>query len=92
MAAQAAGAATVILVRPENPKPITAEALVRMHGELVSVGFDVQIVASSAGTDPRASLEQTASGSGRSGRIGMCPISRLIPRTLAANTGAKSSA
>jgi hypothetical protein len=63
MAAQAAGAATVILVRPENPKPITAEALVRMHGELVSVGFDVQIVASSAGTDPRASLEQTASGS-----------------------------
>jgi hypothetical protein len=63
VAAQAAWAATVILVRPENPKPITAEALVRMHGELVSVGFDVQIVASSAGTDPRASLEQTASGS-----------------------------
>jgi hypothetical protein len=63
VAAQAARAATVILVRPENPKAITAEALVRMHGELVSVGFDVQIAATPAGVDPRTSLEQTASGS-----------------------------
>jgi hypothetical protein len=63
VAAQAARAATVILVRPENPKAITAEALVRMHGELVSVGFDVQIAATPAGVDPRASLEQTASSS-----------------------------
>jgi len=52
----------VILVRPANPKAVTAEALVRMHGELVSAGFDVQITASTPGADPRASLEQTASG------------------------------
>ena len=62
MAAKAGWASTVILVRPENPKAITAEALVRMHGELVSAGFDVQIAATTAGADPRASLEQTASG------------------------------
>lgn len=62
LAAQAGWAATVILVRPANPKAVTAEALVRMHGELVSAGFDVQITASTAGADPRASLEQTASG------------------------------
>jgi len=62
MAAQAGWAATVILVRPANPKPVTAEALVRIHGELVSAGFDVQITATTAGADPRASLEQTASG------------------------------
>jgi hypothetical protein len=62
LAAQAGWAATVILVRPANPKSVTAEALVRMHGELVSAGFDVQITASTPGADPRASLEQTASG------------------------------
>ena len=62
LAARAGWAATVILVRPENPKAVTAEALVRMHGELVSAGFDVQITASTAGADPRASLEQTANG------------------------------
>jgi hypothetical protein len=62
MAARVGWAATVILVRPANPKAVTAEALVRMHGELVSAGFDVQITASTAGADPRASLEQTASG------------------------------
>jgi len=62
LTAQAGWAATVILVRPANPKPVTAEALVRIHGELVSAGFDVQITASTPGADPRASLEQTASG------------------------------
>jgi hypothetical protein len=62
LAAQAGWTATVILVRPANPKAVTAEALVRIHGELVSAGFDVQITASTPGADPRASLEQTASG------------------------------
>ena len=62
LAAKVGGASTVILVRPANPKAITAEALVRMHGELVSAGFDVEIMAATAGVDPRASLEQTASG------------------------------
>jgi len=38
LAAPAGWGATVILVRPANPKAVTAEALVRMHGELVSAG------------------------------------------------------
>ena len=63
MAVKTGWAATVILVRPANPKAVTAEALVRIHGELVSAGFDVQIMATTPGVDPRASLEQVASGS-----------------------------
>jgi hypothetical protein len=63
VAATVAWASTVILVRPANPVATTAEALVRMHGELVSAGFDVEIAAAIPGADPRASLEQTANGS-----------------------------
>ena len=62
LAAEVGWASTVILVRPANPTTITAEALVRMHGELVSAGFDVEIKAATAGVDARASLEQAASG------------------------------
>jgi len=49
LAAEAGWASTVVLVRPANPTAITAEALVRMHGELVSAGFDVEIKAATAG-------------------------------------------
>ena len=61
LAAEAGWASTVVLVRPANPTAITAEALVRMHGELVSAGFDVEIKAATAGADARTSLEQAAS-------------------------------
>ena len=61
LAAEVGWASTVILVRPANPTTITAEALVRMHGELVSAGFDVEIKAATAGVDARTSLEQAAS-------------------------------
>jgi hypothetical protein len=37
-------AATVVLVRTSNPAPGMTEALVRIHGELVSAGFEVEIV------------------------------------------------
>jgi len=63
MVAAAGWASTVVLVRPVHPVATTAEALVRIHGELVSAGFDVQITETTAGADPRASLEQTANGS-----------------------------
>jgi hypothetical protein len=62
VSATAGWASTVVLVRPANPAPTTAEALVRIHGELVSAGFDVEIAAATAGADPRTSLEQTANG------------------------------
>jgi hypothetical protein len=60
--ANAATASTVILMRPPDPVPVTAEAIVRIHGELVSAGFDVQVAAAVGGPDARAALESTAAG------------------------------
>jgi len=60
--ANAATASTVILMRPPDPVPVTAEAIVRIHGELVSAGFDVQVAPAAGGPDARAALEGTAVG------------------------------
>jgi hypothetical protein len=46
--AMPAAAATVILVQPANPAPGMTEAVSRIHGELMSAGFDLQIVDASA--------------------------------------------
>jgi hypothetical protein len=51
-------------MRPPHPAPITAEALVRMHGELTAAGFDVQVSATSADEDARSSLERIANQAG----------------------------
>ena len=59
-----ARASTVLLVRPPNPSSLASEALVRMHGELASAGFDVSFAAAMVGMDARASLEMLASGPG----------------------------
>jgi hypothetical protein len=59
-----ASASTVLLVRPPNPSSLASEALVRMHGELASAGFDVSFAAAMVGMDARASLEMLASGPG----------------------------
>jgi hypothetical protein len=37
-------AATVVIVRPANSSPAMAETVVRIHGELMSSGFEVEIV------------------------------------------------
>lgn len=37
-------AATVALVRPENPAPALTEALFRLQGELLAIGFEVETV------------------------------------------------
>ncbi len=39
-----ASAVTVAIVRPLNPAPEMTETLVRLHGELLSVGIEVEIV------------------------------------------------
>ena len=62
LTATVAMASTVILMRPPHPAAVTAEAIVRIHGELVSAGFDVQVAAAEGGPNARASLESTASG------------------------------
>jgi hypothetical protein len=41
--ADAASALTVAVIRPPNPSPEITETLVRLRGELSSVGFDVKV-------------------------------------------------
>src|SRR6185295_347331 len=61
--AAAAVAATVLIVRPAEPaNDVTTEAAVRLRGELVAGGFDVDVVDAPAG-DPRVALDEAAAGS-----------------------------
>jgi hypothetical protein len=56
-----ASALTVALVRPPDPLPVVTETLVRLHGELLSVGFEVKIAEPPAirgTTNTRAWLEE----------------------------------
>src|SRR6476469_9116083 len=60
-----ARAASVIIVRPANSPPVMVETLVRLRGELISAGFEPDIVdgaprAGSGPADSRADLEQLA--------------------------------
>jgi hypothetical protein len=60
-----ARAATVVIVRPANPPPAIVETLVRLNGELLSVGFatefvDEPVVDKGAGHESRGWLEQLA--------------------------------
>jgi len=69
LAAASARAAGVIVVRPANSPPVMFETLVRLKGELISAGFDTEIVDGPApvGTatgDSRAGLEQLAARRG----------------------------
>jgi hypothetical protein len=57
-------AATVVLVRPLNPAPGMTEAFARIKGELVSTGFEIEVVdgssAESSGGESLSWLEQLA--------------------------------
>ena len=62
-------AATVAIVRPANPPPAMTETLVRLHGELTSVGFATEIVdgpggEAMRGRESRVWLEQLAAQRG----------------------------
>jgi hypothetical protein len=50
----------VILIRPPAAPPAVTEALVRLRGELVAVGFDAEVTELTLGADVRASLEKLA--------------------------------
>jgi hypothetical protein len=58
LAAPAARAASVLIVKPADEPPVMVETLVRLKGELTSAGFDAEIV--EAGDGSRAGLEQLA--------------------------------
>lgn len=67
--AAAAHATSVIIVRPANSPPVMVETLVRLRGELISAGFDTEIVdgtapAGGAAGDSRTGLEQLAARRG----------------------------
>lgn len=63
-----ANAASVVIVRPANSPPVMVETLVRLKGELISAGFETEIVdgAEAGGPpgDPRAGLERLAAARG----------------------------
>jgi hypothetical protein len=50
----------VILIRPPAAPAAVTEALVRLRGELVAVGFDAEVTELSLGADVRGSLEKLA--------------------------------
>jgi hypothetical protein len=67
-------ALTVAIVKPPSPSPVTTEPLVRLHGELLSVGLDVKIAERPAarvpgGGETRAWLEKLAADHGLSAII-----------------------
>jgi hypothetical protein len=53
-----AWAASVMLVQPPSPSPDMAEAIVRVRGELISEGFQVEVMDGVKGTESRGWLEQ----------------------------------
>jgi len=55
-----APSATVLLLRPAHPPPGTAEALVRLRGELIAAGFAVQMADVPASADLRAAVDRAA--------------------------------
>ncbi len=55
-----AWSANVILVQPPSPSPAMAEAIVRVRGELISEGFQVEVMDGPKGEQSRSWLEQLA--------------------------------
>ena len=53
-------AANVILVQPPSPSPAIAEAMVRVRGELISEGFQVEVMDGPKGEQSRSWLEHLA--------------------------------
>jgi hypothetical protein len=91
-----ANATTVAIVQPENPSPIIAETLVRLEGELRSVGFETAIIDVAREKDGHAAahgLEQIGSrwrvdavvavfGGAASGSVDLWVVNRMTGRTL----------
>jgi hypothetical protein len=55
-----ASAASVMLVQPPSPSPAMAEAIIRVRGELISEGFQVEVMDGLTGTESRGWLERLA--------------------------------
>ena len=55
-----ASAASVMLVQTPSPSPAMAEAIIRVRGELISEGFQVEVMDGMTGMESRRWLEQLA--------------------------------
>jgi hypothetical protein len=95
-----AHAVTVALVRPPSPSPEMTETLVRLHGELLSVGIEVEITDGPSAREPgtadwRAWRKELASGRGLDAVVDIVTDGGLVavevwitekpPRTLEAS-------
>ncbi|WP_438038603.1 hypothetical protein [Sorangium sp. So ce128] len=65
--------ARVVLVRPAAADPSIAEALIRIRGELVADGFDVEVLdaAQSAASAPRPTMDDAGQQAGSAALIGL---------------------
>ncbi|WP_437945527.1 hypothetical protein WME98_32070 [Sorangium sp. So ce296] len=69
--AASAEPARVVLVRPSAADPSISEALIRIHGELVADGFDVELLGSQSASAPRPAMDDAEQLAGSAALIGL---------------------
>ncbi|WP_437665687.1 hypothetical protein [Sorangium sp. So ce1182] len=69
--AASAAAARVILVQPSAADPSISEALIRIRGELVADGFDVELLDSQSASAPRPAMDDAGQQAGSAALIGL---------------------
>ncbi|WP_437930932.1 hypothetical protein WMF37_17425 [Sorangium sp. So ce291] len=69
--AAAAAAARVVLVQPSAADPSISEALIRIRGELVADGFDVELLDSQSASAPRPAMDDAGQQAGSAALIGL---------------------
>ncbi|WP_437514812.1 hypothetical protein [Sorangium sp. So ce1099] len=61
----------VVLVRPSAADPSISEALIRIRGELVADGFDVELLDSQSASAPRPAMDDAGQQAGSAALIGL---------------------
>ncbi|WP_437650199.1 hypothetical protein [Sorangium sp. So ce362] len=63
--------ARVVLVRPGAAEPSISEALIRIRGELVADGFDVELLDAQSASAPRPTMDDAGQQAGSAALIGL---------------------
>ncbi|WP_437894376.1 hypothetical protein [Sorangium sp. So ce124] len=69
--AASAEPARVVLVRPGAADPSISEALIRIRGELVADGFDVEVLDAQSASAPRPTMDHAGQQAGSAALIGL---------------------
>ncbi|KYF90266.1 hypothetical protein BE17_36560 [Sorangium cellulosum] len=69
--AASAEPARVVLVQPGAADPSVSEALIRIRGELVADGFDVDLLDAQSASDPRPTMDDAGQQAGSAALIGL---------------------